>query len=149
MEGDYAPVGGAGPDPAARGGMGGDVVTATRWQVHIPGYRPTTVNELLRSVRGRIALKKAERAVVGISVKERLIPPATGKRRVSLEIAIPKGQRRWDADGLWKSLLDALKHAKMIVNDSPDWVEQGSVTYLRGCPLATTIILEDLADGSV
>lgn len=72
------------------------------------------------------------------------VPEPTGKRRVSLRITLPKGQRRWDIDALQKSTLDACKHAELIRDDNEVWAEWGGVTYLRGETLATVIIVEDV-----
>jgi hypothetical protein len=70
---------------------------------------------------------------------------ATGKRRVSLHVTLGKGMREFDYDAPWKSLNDAMKHAKLIVDDSCKYVEQGPVTFSRDWKNWGTVIrLEDL-----
>lgn len=49
-----------------------------------------------------------------------------------------------DPDAFWKSTLDSLVHAKLLVSDTPQGVVQGDVTQTRAKKLKTTIILEEL-----
>ncbi len=117
----------------------------TIW-ITIEGYRPAALNELNRSVKASIRLKRRDRDILWSAA--RMAGPvvrATGKRRLSLQIRVPKGQRRWDTDAFWKSAQDAANHAGLIVDDSPVWLASGRVDYdpQRG-PLRTTLILEDL-----
>jgi Holliday junction resolvase RusA-like endonuclease len=64
---------------------------------------------------------------------------------VSLQIILPPRERRCDPDAYWKSTLDALVHAKMLINDSSVWVELGSVDFDRTSGnRATRILLEEL-----
>lgn len=75
------------------------------------------------------------------------IPLPTAKRRISLRITLPKGQRRWDIDALQKSTLDACKQAKLIRNDSEVWAEWGGVDYVRddqAIVCSTVVIVEEL-----
>ncbi len=115
------------------------------WSIPLPiGVRPASLNEIMAGHWSKgAALKKRDRRVIGIAAVMAGVPKATGKRRVSLAIVLPKGQRRWDADGLFKSLLDALTHAEMLVDDNPKWCELGTVSYSRGERLSTIIVLED------
>ncbi len=83
--------------------------------------------------------------VVWAYASQSKIPPATGKRRVSLHVTLGKGMREFDADAPWKSLNDALKHAKLIIDDSCEYIEQGPVTFSRNPKAWGTVIrLEDL-----
>jgi hypothetical protein len=53
--------------------------------------------------------------------------------------------REFDYDAPWKSLLDAMKHAKLIVDDSCKYVEQGPLTFSRDWKnWGTAISFEDL-----
>jgi Holliday junction resolvase RusA-like endonuclease len=117
------------------------------WGMEIPGWRPAALNELMgnRGKAGR--LKKVDRNLVISYARMRRIPAAMVKRRVSLTITLPKGQRRWDVDAFQKSTLDACKHAGIIVDDRDLWVEWGGVKYERGTALSTTIIIEE-TDGT-
>jgi hypothetical protein len=115
------------------------------WSVSIVDWRPATLNELMAGRRICMRLKKRDRLLLGAMFEQAVeIPPATGKRRVSLRIVLPRGQRRWDKDGLWKGVLDALTHAGALVDDRPDFCEPGTVEYARGARLETTIRLEDI-----
>lgn len=117
----------------------------TSWELIIPGWRPATVNELIAGGPwGAARLKKHDRDHVAVYARIDRIPRATGKRRVSLMITLCKGQRRWDTDALWKSLLDALVWAGMLIDDRPKWCELGPVEYARTGVLSTTISLDEL-----
>jgi Holliday junction resolvase RusA-like endonuclease len=112
--------------------------------LHVPGWRPATVNELLRSVAGRIRLKKSDREMVATYARLQGIPLATVKRRVSLCVTLGPRERGPDPDGLWKSLLDALVHAGLLLDDNCQGVELGAVEFVRGQARATAVALEDL-----
>lgn len=114
-----------------------------RYTFTIPNWQPATVNELMRSVKARIRRKKEDREFVILYSKMSSVPEAQGKRRVRLIITLGPGQRGADADAYWKSLLDAMAHAKLIRGDSKEWVELLPVEYQRGPQKATLIELED------
>jgi hypothetical protein len=117
---------------------------ARRHVLTIPGWHPNTVNQLLRSVRERIRLKKADRQLIATYARLAGIPPAAGKRRVSLCITLGPGQRAADPDAYWKSLLDALVQCGQLVDDNRQGCELGEVAFERGGERKTTIMLEDL-----
>jgi Holliday junction resolvase RusA-like endonuclease len=71
-------------------------------------------------------------------------PLATSKRRVDLRITLGPRQREGDEDNWWKSVLDALVHAKMLIDDNRRWCERGEVSFERGKERATLIELTDL-----
>jgi Holliday junction resolvase RusA-like endonuclease len=103
----------------------------TCYTLDIPRWHPATINQLMHSVRGKIRLKKADREMIaGYGMAER-IPRAQRKRRLSLHIILGKGQRGADADAYHKSLLDACKHAGLILDDSSRYVELTPVTFSR------------------
>ena len=117
----------------------------TRYILDIPRWRPALLNELMHSVKAKIRLKKRDREMVCAYAWQAKIPPATGKRRVSLHITLGKGMREFDVDAPWKSLNDAMKHAGLIVDDSSRYVELGPVTFSRDRKrCGTRITLEDL-----
>lgn len=117
----------------------------TCYTLHIPHWQPATVNQLMHSVRGKIRLKKADREMVCAYTLQARIPRVEGKRRLSLHIILGKGQRGADADAHFKSLLDACKHAGLILDDSSRYVELAPVTFSRDWQGWGTIIqLEDL-----
>jgi hypothetical protein len=115
-----------------------------RHLITIPGWRPATVNQLLRTVRGRIRYKKLDRALITAYGRLAAVPPATVRRRVSAHITLGPGQKAADPDAYWKSLLDALVQAGMLVDDDAEGVEFGPVTFGRGPSWGTAIALEDL-----
>src|SRR5215211_7125569 len=99
----------------------------------------------MRSVRTKIRLKKRDREMVCAYAWQAKILRATGKRRVSLHVTLGKGQREFDYDAPWKSLNDAMKHAKLIIDDSCEYIKQGPVTFSRDPKgWGTVIRLEDL-----
>jgi Holliday junction resolvase RusA-like endonuclease len=119
----------------------------TCYTLDIPRWRPALLNELMHSVKGKIRLKKRDREMVCAYAWQAKISQATGKRRVSLHVILGKGMREFDVDAPWKGLLDAMKHAKMIVDDSCKYVELGPVTFSRDWKnWGTRITIEDLED---
>lgn len=115
-------------------------------RIVIPGWHPARLNQWDGrhwSVRSR--LKKADRELVGVYAKLARIPLAMGKRRVSLRITLGPRQRAGDPDAFWKSTLDALVHAGLLVDDNRQNVELGRVDFDRGPARATAIALEDIA----
>ena len=117
----------------------------TVYTLEIPRWRPALLNELMRSVRDKIRLKKLDREMVCAYAWQAKIPKATGKRRVSLHVTLGKRMQEFDYDAPWKSLNDAMKHAGLIVDDSVQYVEQGPVTFSRDwLDWGTRITVEDL-----
>lgn len=115
--------------------------------LYLPNYTPRSDNELLSrhwSKRGKI--KKADKELFAYYAMEQGISAATTKRRISLRIVVPKGQRRMDTSNVKKVLFDSLKHAKVIRDDGPKWLEEGPVEYVRhdGELREVFIIVEDL-----
>jgi hypothetical protein len=81
----------------------------TSYTLEIPRWRPALLNELMHSVKGKIRLKKQDREMVCAYAWQAKIPPATGKRRVSLHVTLGKGMREFDYDAPWKSLLEPIR----------------------------------------
>jgi hypothetical protein len=111
----------------------------------IPGWLPTRLNQLLGNWRKAARLKRGDRELVTYYARQAGIPPATGPRRVALRLTLAPRQRAADPDAFWKSSLDALVHAGLLLDDNRQGVELGSVTFTRGPARATTIVLENLA----
>lgn len=112
----------------------------------IDGWHPTSLNRMLGyHWTRRRKLKAFDRDVIALEALR--LPRATGKRRVSIHLTLAPRQRGYDPDNLLKGLLDGLKHAGMLVDDSRTWCELGPVTFGRGVRKATTITLEDICDG--
>lgn len=110
-------------------------------------WHPARLNELTSGHWGvRQRLKERDRHAVAMNSLLQGVPPAKGRRRVSLVITLKKGQRAADPDAYWKSSLDALVQAGLLKDDSPRWLELGTVAYQRtkSARFGTTIILEDV-----
>lgn len=109
----------------------------------IPNWHPARLNELLAGRWQAAKLKKADRQIVAVYAFD-VIPHATGKRRVDVEIVLGPRQRACDPDAYHKSLLDALKHARLLIDDNRQHVELTPVRFSRGKQKATVITLTDL-----
>lgn len=111
----------------------------------IPGWRPATVNELMSGHwRKGAKLKEQDRKIVSLHARNHgLMTLALGRRRVSM-IVTQTGGRPLDPDNLWKSLLDALVKAQLLIDDSQKHCETGTVELRRGKSIETTIIIEDI-----
>lgn len=112
-------------------------------KVTIPNWRPISLNVLMRMHwAARNKRVRSDKAL--IAAYSSGIPKATGKRMVSLHVVLGKGGRQLDADNSFKVLLDGLVFNRLLIDDSPKWVELGNITYSRGKENETTITLEDL-----
>ncbi len=100
-------------------------------EIRIEHWHPAKLNELMGGhwSRGH-RLKKRDREIIWAYSQK--AAHAIHKRRVELTITLKKGQRAADPDAQWKSLLDALKHAGLIVEDNRQGVELLPVRYERG-----------------
>ena len=113
-------------------------------KIRIPHWHPTPLNRLLKThwaVANRY--KSMDRDIIQSYANVYGMKPATGHRTVRLTIHMRPKQRAADPDAYWKSLLDALVHAKLLVDDSRTHCTLGGVEFLRGAEVATTIELED------
>ena len=119
----------------------------SRYVLAIDRWHPVLVNKLIKShwrTAGR--LKLVDKNIVGVYCQRNRIPLAQGPREVSLVVVFPSSRkgRLPDPDAYWKSLLDALVHARMLIDDSRAYVRTGSVEFERASERSTRIILEDL-----
>ena len=111
----------------------------TQYTIHIPRWRPTPLNKLLSGHWSKAArLKKADKHMIWSH--SLLVPKATGKRRVDLHVILGPGMRRTDVDSMWKSGLDGLVAAGMLIDDTTEWTELGSVTFGRNKAEGSTVI---------
>lgn len=107
----------------------------------VKGWLPERLNELLRS-HWRVRTKATERAAQLIGTERFLAGIPIGceeRRRVSVTYHQPAGVA--DDDARWKVLLDGLKGAGLLKDDSPAWCEMGTVATVRG-EMRTVIVLE-------
>lgn len=74
------------------------------------------------------------------------VPPATGRRRITLSLVLGRRGKGPDPDGLWEVLLDSLVKCGVLVDDQIEWVDQAPVVfpYARGDKISTTIMIEDI-----
>lgn len=113
--------------------------------LHLYGYHPPTVNELLSGHWSKGArLKKKCVNIMWASCLEQKLVKATGKRMVSIIITTAKAGRRPDPDAYYKSTLDALVKCNMLVDDSSQWCEHMQTMITAGRKNLTTIILTDI-----
>jgi hypothetical protein len=116
------------------------VLTVDRWH-------PARLNQWDgRHWARRHRMKRADLELVALLARSAGIPPAKGKRRVSLRLTLAPRQRAADPDAFWKSTLDALVHAGLLLDDNRQHVELGDVTFARGPVRRTDIVLDDLDD---
>lgn len=121
----------------------GDNPSQSLW---IPKWRPTPLNQLMEGHWSNGARKKkADRWVVLTYVKKEKLKPAFCKRRLYVEIVLGPRQKKADPDAYFKSLCDALVHAKMLTDDNDAGVELAPVQYSRDAQnWGTLIVLEDM-----
>ncbi len=115
------------------------------YRLKIDRWQPATINQLLsRHPMTRSRLKRVDENMVVCHCLLYRIPPATGPREVSLLITLGPRQKGADPDSYWKSLLDALVKAKMLIDDNRQYVQCKTPEFERGPERATTITLRDL-----
>jgi hypothetical protein len=116
-----------------------------RWTLEIPGWMPTRLNQMTgRHWAKGHRLKKHDKEIVAIAVAMGGVPAARCRRRVSLLIVLPKGQRAPDPDAFDKSLRDALVACGALKNDSAKWVQGDDPRFARGRELVSFVTLEDV-----
>ncbi len=118
------------------------------YRIKIPDWRPAMLNEYTdKSWYVRSKIKGVDRELVVTYALAAAIPPPVERRKVSLRIVLGKRQQTGDVDAHWKSLLDALKHAGVIKDDSRKWATfDPEIDFVRSHDgsCSTTIILEDV-----
>jgi hypothetical protein len=108
----------------------------------IPRWHPATVNQLLGHWAKAHRLKRSDRAL--IAAYGRQVPKATEPRRVQLTIVLQAAQRAADPDAYFKSSLDGLVHAGLLIDDNRQHVELMPVRFDRSTDWGTLIDLEDI-----
>lgn len=109
----------------------------------IPGWKPPTLNSTMRgTIRDRIRHGKSCRRVIAAAALG--VARARTARRVTLSITFPNRRHLPDVDSFSKVVLDALVHAKMLLDDSYAFVEWMPPIYEIGDRLETAILLEDI-----
>lgn len=122
-----------------------EVVEAKAWTISLPGWHPTRINQMIGRHFAVVAkLKRRDRVNLESMSFHLGIPPAIGKRRVTLKITLGPRQRAADPDAYWKSLLDACVRLKLLVDDNRQGVELAPVEFERGSKKGSVIVLEDI-----
>ena len=118
------------------------------YKLRIENWSPAPLNKLMRgTLHTRIRLERIDRNMInGISLplQPGYLGAAGAGREVSLRITLPPRGREADVDALWKSTLDGLVHAGMLVDDHRQYCKLGEVTYDHGPERETVIELTDL-----
>jgi Holliday junction resolvase RusA-like endonuclease len=115
------------------------------YRLTIDNWRPATLNRLMRGkIRTRIKLSEIDKNMVCAYAIHHRIPRALGRRRVDLLITLKGRDKEADVDAYWKSTLDSLVNAGMLIDDHRAYCELGDVTFNRGERRSTTISLTDL-----
>lgn len=111
----------------------------------IPAFTPRRVNEWSgRHWKVKHRMRKEMTELFRAYALQQRIPEATRPRRVSLTVyGWPRGSMP-DPDAFWKLLLDALKQAWLLRDDSAAWCELGPVRCVRSMERRTEIELVDL-----
>ena len=118
-----------------------------RHVLNIPNWNPAQLNKLMRNHWIAMRLKKIDREMIHAYALAERIPVAKGKRVVHMLITLKKKRgRRPDADAFLKSTLDALVHARLLIDDSDRWCywTAPKITMSDDKSWGTTIALEDL-----
>jgi hypothetical protein len=122
-------------------------VSPGKWVAVIEDFRFASDNLRARGTWVWVAAKKRDREVIRELLVGR-IPPATGRRKVSL--LVTKKSRRGIRDGqnMLKSFLDAMKMTGLLVDDDEDRLDYTKprieVNREMERPIQSTITIEDM-----
>lgn len=115
--------------------------------LEIPDWHPARLNQFIGRAWPVVArLKKIDRTIVTAEARNAGVPLATTRRHVGLTIVLGPRGRASDPDAYWKSLLDALVCAGLLVDDSAKFVAYDCPTFERGPARLTRVLLTDLDD---
>lgn len=118
-----------------------------RWIAVIEDFRFASDNIRARGTWAWAAAKKRDREVIRELLVGR-IPPATGRRKVSLVVTKKSKRGVRDPSNLLKSALDSLVCCGLLVDDSQDWLcgvtARIEVDRDQARPTQTTITLENI-----
>ena len=115
------------------------------YRLRIERWSPALLNDLRGHWAKAHRLKTIDRNMVMGYCKLNRIPLANGPRIVRLTITLCPAQHvAPDPDAFWKSTLDALVHADMLIDDCGQYCQCDGVRFEKGPERATLIELEEL-----
>lgn len=113
--------------------------------VMIPGWRPRLVNEWMYKHWRKVSeMKKQDALTIALSCLYAGLPLAKRKRRITLTLYYPKGNKGPDSDAPWKFLLDGLEGCGAIVNDTREFVTYDHEPTIEVGKKGTKLVIEDL-----
>ena len=99
-------------------------------QVFIPQWHPTPLNKLMSAHWSKRAkMKRDDFEIIWLNTLG--LGGQMVKKELNLTIFLGKGQRKCDPDAYFKSLLDGLVKAKLIVDDSDKWLRINNPKFVR------------------
>jgi Holliday junction resolvase RusA-like endonuclease len=115
------------------------------YKLRIDRWQPALLNDLMGHWAKAHRLKAIDRKMVAGYCRINRIPLANGRREVRLTVTLAPSQRNApDPDAFWKSTLDALVHADMLIDDCQEYCRMGGVTFEKGSDKSTLIELEEI-----
>jgi hypothetical protein len=127
-----------------------EVATSGTHRFFIPGWRPMRLNQMIGRNKYAVSrAKKKEYEMVGAYAILAMVPRATGRRSVRLEVVLEGRQQRVDQDAYSKVVLDALVECGLLIDDDKANVAWEQPTFTRreandGQEAGTWIVLTDL-----
>lgn len=111
----------------------------------LEGFLPHSVNQLVGGHWGQGAQAKgADMLRIRLECVAQGIERARGRRRLSV-VFVQRMGRLADPDNRLKILLDGLVAAGVLIDDSQEWLQLGTVEVIRGPGKSTRCILEDIS----
>lgn len=122
------------------------------WAFNIPDWKPASINPFLgRGVGKSRALTRAKQTTCGIikvyamKVGLRFVSDAYRPRRcITLRVTQSGPGGLLDPDNIQKIFLDGCKMARLIVDDSAEWLEFPRPHIERGPRTNTFLLVEDM-----
>jgi len=118
------------------------------WTVVIPGWIPANKNLKARGPWKWHRARKRDNTVIATALVLAGVPPAWGKRRVSLAAEKQNARNLPDPQNLEESFFDSLECGKFLIKDSPEWMESPRATIVvnrdMDCPVRSTVVITDI-----
>jgi hypothetical protein len=121
-----------------------DATFGVRHVLVIDGFLPYSLNRDMRGkIKRRCEIERATREIVAAETHRQGVPAATTARSVELHVTFPEGRSRPDPDNLGKLILDAMKNAGLLIDDSFEFCCFLPPVYYLG-PARTEIHMIDI-----